>query len=160
MPDTTAKIQAILDDALRESFPEATDDARTRAIWRRQKLYGVGGGAQLPRLSRQGSRRGGRDGATGAASGASAGGGGAAAGQSRGGFPARFAFGEEGTVLSYASRPSDHCDTYEHDAWYRMSYWESTASHATNADRTFLGTSLGTKQNIRQDFKVLVIEHF
>ena len=41
MPDTTAKIQAILDDALRESFPEATDDRRTRAIRRRQKLYGA-----------------------------------------------------------------------------------------------------------------------
>ena len=101
MPDTTAKIQAILDDALRESFPEATDDSRTRAIRRRQKLYGVGGGATLPHLAK--SRGRGSGGASNSGPGAT--------------FPSTCTFGEQGTVLSYASRPSDHAETYEHDAW-------------------------------------------
>lgn len=119
MPDTSAKLQGILDDALRETFAgEAPGKQRARR--RRQKLYGVGGGAPLPKLSRHGRRPPQNAGAGGPP------------------FPERGNPGD--LVASHASRPSDAADTYEHDAWYRMSYWESVATPGTTQpDRVFVG---------------------
>ncbi|KAJ1450736.1 hypothetical protein M885DRAFT_531479 [Pelagophyceae sp. CCMP2097] len=51
-------------------------------------------------------------------------------------FPAKSA------ADSHALRHSDHLGTYEHDSWYRMSYWTTNEAKTLGAgDRCYVGTA-------------------
>lgn len=79
---------------------------QARQITRRSQLYGCGSGSKLPHVNR-----------------------------GKGGDPSKSAsksklresLGDNGTVISYSSVPSDDRDSYEHDMVYRMAHFSTTS---------------------------------
>ena len=116
MPSTGDQLNQLLEAETRRSFPDP-NSKKARARRRRQRLYGLGSDARFPRVRRGEA-------------------------QALAAFAQAARLPGAASQLSHAARPCDHHDTYEHDAWYRMSYWEPSAHRATAApDRVFVGTA-------------------
>jgi hypothetical protein len=114
MPSTSEKLNELLEEEVRASFADPNSKKHRRRI-RRQRLYGLGGGAVMPRV------RGGEA-------------------QAIAAFATAARLPGAASEQSHAARPSDHHDTYEHDAWYRMSYAQCSSHTASSApDRVYVG---------------------
>lgn len=101
---TNEKIQAILDDAVRATIPPPpAHDTKTKRLRRRLKLYCVGSGATLPKVSESRGQRQLQQRPSTCST-----------------FP-HYNMVFHDTVPSYSSRPCDDAPTYEHDAMYRTS---------------------------------------
>ena len=115
---TNAKMQEMIDGAMRDELEPDAASLKTEARHlRRRHLYGVGTGGSLPRIrsvplddpSHTTAKT-----------------------------KLRETLGDNGTVISYASVPSDERDAYEHDALYRATPWSVTS---LSAERVFTGSA-------------------
>ena len=144
MPSTNEKLNNALEADVRHTIDSSDlHSPENKERMRRRYLYGRGAG--LPRLGATGPGH--HSASAPALSAAHGGSSSSTVASARDGSQAlagpprsklREALGDNGTVISFASRPSDDCESYEHDTLYRL---HGYSAGARDAERVFFGAA-------------------